>query len=211
LQKNFLMSTELFLAFVLATAALALLPGPIVSLVVANGTSFGTRAALTTVAGSSTGLALLVTGAALGMGSLMALIADWFDYIRWAGAAYLAWLGASRLRRAWTGAEIEPVSMVKGKRWYWQGLVAALSNPKVLLFLGAFFPQFVSQDAAPGPQMAILAVTFVLTASLCDGLYAVVAGTAKSWFTDGRMRFADGFGGCLLICGGMWLALSRRA
>ncbi len=99
------MSFEVFLAFVLATAALALLPGPIVSLIVANGTSFGTRAALTTVAGSSTGLAFLAAGAALGMSSLMALMSDWFDVIRWVGAGYLVWLGAIRLWRAWKGSE----------------------------------------------------------------------------------------------------------
>lgn len=206
------MSLELYLAFVLATAALALLPGPIVSLVVANGTSFGTRAALTTVAGSSTGLALLALGAALGMGSLLALTADWFDYIRWAGAAYLVWLGASRLWRAGTNADREEItSYTAGGRCYWQGLAAALSNPKVLLFLGAFFPQFVNHEAAPGPQLALLAVTFVVTAALCDGLYALLAGRARTWFTEKRMRLADAFGGCLLICGGVWLALSRRA
>lgn len=205
------MSIELFLAFVLATAALALLPGPIVSLIVANGTSFGTRAAFTTVAGSSTGLALMVTGAALGMGSLLALMADWFDYVRWAGAAYLVWLGLSRLWRAWKPMDVEQMPSSGGRRWYWQGLVAALSNPKVMLFLGAFFPQFVNQDAAPGPQLAVLAVTFVVTAGLMDSLYALLAGTARAWFTERRMRLADGFGGCLLICGGAWLALSRRA
>lgn len=205
------MSIELFLAFVVATAALAFLPGPIVSLVVANGTSFGTRAALTTVAGSSTGLALLAAGAAFGMGSLLALMSDWFDVIRWLGAAYLVWLGVSRVWRAWKGSEQVAVSTRSSGRCYWQGLLAALSNPKVLLFLGAFFPQFVNQDAPPGPQLAILAVTFVITAGLCDSLYALLAGSARSWFSERRMRLADTFGGCLLVFGGLWLALTRRA
>lgn len=206
-----MMSVELFMTFVLATAALALLPGPIVSLIVANGTSFGTRAAFTTVAGSSTGLTLMVTGAAFGMGSLLAFMADWFDYIRWAGAAYLAWLGLTRLWRAWRRADIDRIPSGGGRRWYWQGLAAALSNPKVLLFLGAFFPQFVNQNAALGPQLALLAVTFVVTAALIDSLYAFLAGTARVWFTERRMRLADAFGGCLLIFGGTWLALARRA
>ena len=204
------MSLELFFAFVMSTALLALLPGPIVSLVVANGTSFGTRAALTTVAGSSTGLALLVTGAALGMGSLLAIMADWFDYIRWAGAAYLVWLGISRIWRVWKHEPVLPQPQEKGRRWYWQGLVAALSNPKVLLFLGAFFPQFVNHNAAPGPQLALLAVTFVVTAALSDSLYAVLAGTARTWITKQRIRLADTLGGIFLICGGTWLALARR-
>lgn len=204
------MTIEVFLAFVLATAALAFLPGPIVSLIVANGTSFGTRAALTTVGGSSTGLAILAGGAALGMGSLLAFTSEWFDVIRWIGAAYLVWLGVSRLWRSWKGGEDLPMPPANSQRFYWQGMIAALSNPKVLLFLGAFFPQFVNQDASPGPQLAILAVTFVLTAALCDSLYAVLAGSARSWFTERRMRLADSVGGCLLILGGAWLALARR-
>lgn len=204
------MSIEVFFAFVLATAALAFLPGPIVSLIIANGTSFGTRAALTTVGGSSTGLALLAGGAVVGMSSLLAVMSDWFDVIRWAGAAYLVWLGAVRLWAAWKGDEERPVAPASTRRFYWQGLIAALSNPKVLLFLGAFLPQFVNQNAAPGPQLVLLAVTFVVTAALCDSLYAVLAGTAQSWFSEKRMRLADGVGGCLLVLGGAWLALARR-
>lgn len=204
------MSIEFFLAFVLATAALAFLPGPIVSLIVANGTSFGIRAALTTVGGSTTGLALLAGGAALGMSSLLAVMSDWFDVIRWAGAAYLVWLGTVRLWGVWNGGHERPIPPGNRRRFYWQGLIAALSNPKVLLFLGAFFPQFVNQDASPGPQLAILAVTFVVTAALCDSLYAVLAGTAQSWFSEKRMRLADGVGGCLLVLGGAMLALTRR-
>lgn len=205
------MSVELYLTFLLATAALAFLPGPIVSLIVANGASFGPRAAFTTIAGSSTGLALMVAGAAFGMGSLLALVADWFDYIRWAGAAYLVWLGLSRIYTALKHDAGVHMPAGRRQRWYWQGLVAALSNPKVLLFLGAFFPQFVNPEAAAAPQLVLLAVGFLATAILIDSLYAVLAVTARAWFSDRRMRLADGLGGCLLIGGGLWLAFARRA
>lgn len=205
------MSAEVYLAFILATAALALLPGPIVSLIVANGASFGMRAAFTTVAGSGTGLVLMAAVAALGMGSLLAVMAEWFDWIRWAGAAYLVWLGLGRLWRAWKGESMSEPPQSGGGRWYWQGLAAALANPKVMLFLGAFFPQFVNPAAAAGPQLVLLAAGFVVTAVGIDSLYAVLAGTARAWFTAGRMRLADGFGGCLLIGGGVWLALARRS
>lgn len=182
------MSVEAYLAFVLATVALAALPGPIVSLIVANGTSYGTRAAFTTIAGSSTGLALMVTGAAFGMGSLLSIMADWFDYIRWAGAAYLVWLGVSRFWLAWRDGPQDSSIPAGGRHWYWQGLMAALSNPKVLLFLGAFLPQFVNHDATAGPQLLLLAVTFVITAASIDSLYALAAGSARTWFTGRRMR-----------------------
>ena len=95
------MSIELFLAFVLASAVLAATPGPSVSLIIANGTSHGLKAGLLTVAGGISGVVLLVTGATLGMSSVMALVANWFDFLRWAGAAYLIWLGVSRIWKAW--------------------------------------------------------------------------------------------------------------
>lgn len=206
------MSLELYIAFLLASALLALTPGPIVSLVVANGTSYGTRAALTTVAGSTSGLALLVSGAALGMSSVMAFMAEWFDWVRWAGAAYLVWLGAGRLWRAWRDRETAlSTAMAPRRRCYWQGLSVALSNPKVLLFLGAFFPQFVDPQAALAPQLALLAAGFLTTAITIDTSYALLAGSARTWFTRGRMRLADGVSGCLLVCGGIWLAAARRS
>jgi len=207
------MSIELYLAFVLASAVLALTPGPAMSLIIANSTSHGVRAGLTTVAGGSTGLALLVMGATLGMSSVLALMAEWFDVIRWIGAAYLIWLGGRRLYYAFNvkpDGDMQPIKGKKG-RWYWQGLAVTLSNPKVLLFLGAFFPQFVNPNGSLPLQFSLLAVTFVVTMMLIDGGMALVAGSARRWFTGARVRIADGLSGALLICGGLWLAFARRA
>lgn len=208
------MSIELYIAFILASALLALTPGPIVSLVIANGTTFGTRAALQTVAGSASGIGLLVAAAALGMTSVMAFMAEWFDWIRWAGAAYLVWLGLSRLWQVWRRRQpaMPAQTAVSGRdRWYWQGLAAAFINPKLLLFLGAFFPQFVNPQAAAGPQLAMLAAGFLVTAITIDSGYALLAGTARGWFTEKKVRIAESFSGALLICAGVWLALARRA
>ncbi len=208
------MNIDLYLAFILASALLALAPGPAMSLIVANSASHGVRAGLTTAAGGGLGLGLLVAGAALGMSSIMALMAGWFDLIRWIGAAYLVWLGGSRLYRAVKGNR--PLAAMAGRetragRWFWQGLGVALSNPKVLLFLGAFFPQFVNPQADPGGQLAILAATFLATMMVIDCGYAVLAGSARRWFTGARMRIAEGFTGALLIGAGLWLAAVRRA
>lgn len=207
------MSIELYLAFILASAVLALTPGPAMSLIIANGAAHGRSAGLVTVAGNSLGLGLLVLGAVLGMSSVMSLMADWFDLIRWAGAAYLIWLGVSRLARA-LGPEkhaVERLENLPRRRWFAQGLAVALSNPKVLLFLGAFFPQFVSPQGPLGPQFALMAITFLAVVILIDASYALLAGSARSWFTGGRMRLMQGISGCLLIGGGLWLALARRA
>ena len=206
------MSLQLYLAFVLACFVLAITPGPNMSLLIANGTTHGVRAALLTVIGSSLGLSLLVVIAALGMTASMRLMADWFDIIRWVGAAYLVWLGIGRLRSAWRLAGDTDVPLpVKGGRWFWQGAAVSLSNPKVLLFLGAFFPQFIDPVSPAGPQLALLAVTFVLTIAAVDCAVASAAGSARAWFTAQRRRVAEGVSGVLLVCGGLWLAAARRA
>ena len=204
------MTIELFLAFVLASTVLAATPGPSVSLIIANGTSHGVKAGLLTVAGGICGVTVLVTGAILGMNSVMVLMADWFDWLRWVGAAYLVWLGASRIWKVWKHEPIPPQPVISGRRWYWQGLAVALSNPKTILFLGAFFPQFVNQNAPLENQFWLLGVTFIVIMSIIDGTYGVLSGSARAWITEKRIRLADSVTGVLLICGGLWLATARR-
>lgn len=205
------MSMELFLAFVLASTVLGVTPGPNVLLIIANGTSHGRKAGLLTVAGGITGIMLLVAGATLGMNSVMALVADWFDFLRWAGAAYLIWLGTSRIWKAWRRQPADAPPVSSRRNWFWQGFAVSLSNPKILLFLGAFFPQFVNQNAPIAGQLWLLALVFIAIVTVIDCSYALLAGTAKGWITQKRIRLADSITGALLICGGLWLAAARRA
>ena len=92
------MSVQVYLAFVAACIALALLPGPMVTLVIANGLRHGTRAALINIAGAQLGLAIMIGVVAVGLTSLMATMGYWFDWVRFAGAAYLVWLGIKLIR-----------------------------------------------------------------------------------------------------------------
>ena len=87
------MNLELYIAFVAATTVLILIPGPAVSLILATSIGHGSRAALITVAGSSSAIAVLLAVTALGMTSLMVLLSEWFEWLRWAGVAYLVYLG----------------------------------------------------------------------------------------------------------------------
>src|ERR1700745_4493837 len=93
-----MMSMQAYLAFVAACIALALLPGPMVTLVIANGLRHGTRAALTNIAGAQLGLAIVIGIVAIGLTSLMATMGYWFDWVRFAGVAYLVWLGIQVIR-----------------------------------------------------------------------------------------------------------------
>jgi len=205
------MPLELYLAFVLATAILILMPGPIVSLVVAHSLSQGTRSGLVTVAGAESGQVIQLVFVALGMTSLIHFFATWFELLRWAGVAYLVWLGVQRWRRSFGAEPPQAVPAVGARTLFAQGFVVAVTNPKTWLFYAAFFPQFIDPASAPGPQLAILCSSYLAIAATIDGAYALLAGRVRPWLQGGwRARLCDRVTGTLLIGAGVWLALARR-
>src|SRR2546430_7772646 len=118
-----MMSLQAYLAFVIACIALALLPGPIVSLLIANGLRYGTRAALTNVAGAQVGLAIVIGIVAVGLTSLMATMGYWFDWVRFAGAAYLIWLGVKLIWAPVEGVNVDQPSAPPRGGVFLQGFV----------------------------------------------------------------------------------------
>ena len=202
------MSIELYLAFVAACIALALLPGPIVTLVIANGLRHGTRAALTNIAGVQAALTIVIGIVAIGLTSLMATMGYWFDWVRFAGAAYLVWLGIKLIREPVKGLEAEAPPPPRGG-FFLQGFLVALSNPKLLVFFGAFIPQFVDMERDHLPQVAILGITFMIIAGATDAAYGLLAGQARSFFSARRTRLVSRVSGSFMIGGGIWLALTR--
>jgi len=203
------MSLEVYLAYVAACIVLALVPGPVVTLVIANGLRHGTGAALISIAGAQTGLAIVIGIVAVGLESLMATMGYWFDWVRLLGAAYLVWLGVALIRApAVLAVSDAPAAPPRGG-FYLQGLVVLLSNPKVLVFFGAFIPQFIDVNAPRAPQIALLGLTFMLTVAVSDVVYAVVAGRARALVSARRARLIGRTSGAFLIGGGVWLALMR--
>src|SRR5437764_167095 len=182
------MSLQVYLAFVAARIALALLPGPIVSLLIANGLRHGTRAALINVAGAQVGLAIVIGIVAIGLTSLMATMGYWFDWVRFAGAAYLVWLGFKLIRSPVEGIDADAPPPPPRGGFFLQGFLVLLSNPKVLVFFGAFIPQFMDMNQPHLPQVALLGVTFMVTAAMTDAIYALLAGRARRFFSKERTR-----------------------
>jgi threonine/homoserine/homoserine lactone efflux protein len=203
------MSLQLYLAFVAACLALALLPGPIVTLLIANGLRHGTRAALINIAGVQLGLTIVIGIVAIGLTTLMATLGYWFDWVRFAGAAYLVWLGIKLIRTPVEGVEADAPPPPPRGGFVLQGLLVSLSNPKLLLFFGAFIPQFMDMSRDHASQVTLLGVTFMVIAGITDGLYALLAGRARSFFSARRTRLMSRISGGFMIGGGIWLALTR--
>ena len=206
------MPLDLYLAFVLASTVLILLPGPNVTLLVATSLAHGARRALTTLAGTSSAIALQLLITLLGMTSLLVMLAAGFEWLRWAGVLYLLWLGMRQWRAVPVALEDIDPAAVSARRLFWQGFVVSASNPKTLLFYAAFLPQFLDPARPPLPQLLLLSVTFLTLAIVLDGTYTLLAGRLRPWFRGRqRARLRQRLSGALLIGAGLGLALARRS
>ena len=201
------MNWHLFSAFLLITVVLFLTPGPIVTLILATGARQGTRAALLTVGGASTGNALLLALIALGLGWILKTSAEVFDYLRWFGAAYLVWLGIQAWRHAGETSEaIAPAAHVHA----WRGFVVAMTNPKTIAFFTAFLPQFLDPTLPVERQLLVMCVCSVVLGSMLDAGWAMAAGFGRAWFMKPKYNKLLGrLSGLVLIGGGVWLSLVR--
>ena len=202
------MSLELYLAYLVACIVLAMVPGPNVTLLIANGLRYGTRAALLSLAGTQLGLAIVIAIVGAGLATMMATMGYWFDWVRLAGAAYLIWIGIGMLR-AKGGLVAGDAPPPPRGGFFLQGMLVLLSNPKVLVFFGAFIPQFVDMKGDHFSQVALLGATFMAVAGLTDAVYAVLAGRARKFLSARRERLMSRVSGIVMIGGGVWLALTR--
>jgi threonine/homoserine/homoserine lactone efflux protein len=190
---------------------LAIVPGPTVTVIVANSLARGTGAGLAIVAGTQAGFLVMTLVVALGMQALVAFMGWAFDWIKLLGAAYLVWLGWKMWR---SNGELGTARDERTKSRLGmavEGFLVILSNPKALIFLGAFLPQFVDVTQPTFPQVMLLGVFFMLVAGATDAIYAVVAGQARGLLSATRVRLISRVSGLILMGGGVWLALQKRA
>ncbi len=200
------MTLDVWLAFCVASFALAIVPGPTVTVIVANSLRYGAWAGLMNVAGTQLGAAIWLGIAALGLQALIAVMGVWFDALRYVGAAYLIWLGIALLRSKGDLAVAADRARPRGS-FFLQGFVVILSNPKMLVLFGALIPPFLSKGGNAGQETLILGVTFALIAAVSDSLYALAAGRAGTWMTRSRIRVVEIMSGLFLTLGGAWMAL----
>jgi homoserine/homoserine lactone efflux protein len=199
---------EIYLAYIAACFLIAIIPGPTVTVIIANSLKHGARAGLLTVAGTQLGLGLMMVVLVVGLSSVIAAMGWLFDWLRWAGAAYLIWIGYKLLRSPDLGQDGAAAPAPRGG-FFLQGFLVMMSNPKALFWFGAFIPQFVDAKGDYVGQIIVLGVSAMLVALVSDGAYAVLTGRAGSFLSKKRVRLVSRLSGGFLIGGGVWLALTR--
>jgi threonine/homoserine/homoserine lactone efflux protein len=176
------MSIMLF-QFALASLVLIMIPGPDQALITRNAVLLGRRAGLRTMLGGVTGLSLHAVGAAVGVSAVLAASATAFTVVKFAGMAYLLYLGVQLLRshRRGEGTGDDEAPSRGGGHPFLQGLTSNVLNPKVALFFLTFLPQFVPADAAPLPTgLALSAVFAALYLAWFGGVLAIVSLVAST-------------------------------
>lgn len=202
------MSLNLYLTYLAACIVLVIVPGPTVTVIVANSLRYGARAGLLNVAGTQLGLAFMIGIVILGLASLLEAIGWWFEVLRLAGAAYLIWLGV-KLFRSEGALDSDDAAPKPRAGFFLQGFVVLMSNPKIIVLFGALFPQFIDPKGNYLEQVLLLGITAMVTAAVFDSIYAVTAGRAGALLSRARIRLLSRISGGFLIGGGVWLALTR--
>ncbi|MEP7084989.1 MAG: LysE family translocator [Betaproteobacteria bacterium] len=206
------MSVELWLAFVAASTILLIIPGPTILTVISYSVAHGRRANAPLVAAVALGDSTALVFSLLGLGALLKASAFWFTVIKWTGGLYLIYLGVKLMRAGFTAADLSTPA-APGSRWRLFANTYAVTalNPKGMIFFVAFLPQFLNPAADVASQLWLLAVTFVLLATLNATLYAVFAATARRLLASPRAQRRFNFaGGSLLSVAGIWALLARR-
>ncbi len=207
------MSIEVWLAFVAASAVLLIIPGPTILTVISYSMAHGRRANVPLVAAVALGDSTALVVSLVGLGALLATSAFWFTVVKWVGGLYLLYLGIKLLRAGISPTQLAAAA-APSSRWRLFAntyLVTAL-NPKGIVFFVAFLPQFISPAASVTRQLWVLAVTFVVMATVNATVYAVFAGSARRLLASSRaQRSFNVTGGLLLSVAGVWALLAKRS
>ena len=201
------------IAFGIASIALLVIPGPAVIYVLNRSVADGRNAALAGVAGLEIGNFMHVIAATLGLSAIIAASATAFTTIKWAGAAYLVYVGVRTLLVTPTPPDSKSASATARKS-FTQGIVVNTLNPKVALFFLSYLPQFIDPDrGSPALQSFILGTLFVILGSMTDATYALTASALRDRLLSGRaLPFVQRYvAGSVFVALGVVASTARRA
>lgn len=207
------MTLEIWLAFVAATTALLLIPGPTVLLVLSYALSQGKRVAVASASGVALGDLIAMSASLAGLGALVLTSATLFSALKWIGAVYLIWLGIKLLCTPQTkGLEAMAVPESSARQVFFHAAAVTALNPKSIAFFIAFVPQFVKVEQPLLPQFAILITTFVGLAALNALIYALAADKLRQTIRKPQViTWLTRSGGVALIGMGVLTATLRRS
>ena len=178
--------------FVIASAILVLIPGPAVLYIVSTGIGRGRRMALASMLGIETGALFHVAAAAVGLSAVVASSVLAYSLIKYAGAAYLVYLGIKTLRNRDDSNPLKIPGATSARGAFKRGVIVNILNPKLALFFLAFLPQFVVPTrGSVAPQLVFLGLLFISVAIVIDGIYAMTSGMIGNLLNRSQ-RFADG-------------------
>jgi threonine/homoserine/homoserine lactone efflux protein len=206
------MTFEVWLAYLVATTVVLLIPGPTIMLVVSYALTEGRRSVWGTVAGVALGDFTAMTLSFLGLGAVLATSAALFTVLKWLGAAYLIWLGIRMIRaKPAVDGEAADRPVRSQRRMMGHAFAVTALNPKSIAFFIAFLPQFMTPAAPLLPQMVVLGGTFLVLAVVNAAGYALLAGRVRAAVCrPAVLRTVNRIGGGILIGAGVMVAAMRR-
>ena len=190
--------------FLIASFLVVVVPGPTVSLIIANSLKSGMRAGILNVVGTQIGLIILIVLLALGFKAISPFLEDVIKVVRIIGAVYLMTLGYLSFTSKNLSDNSEKMNKFD-KKFILQGLIVILSNPKAFLFLGAFIPQFINISQPIGSQIIYFGILFMVVGAIFDVMYAVVFGKFREIIINKYINILNKLGGTLLFFVGLWL------
>ena len=192
--------------FLIASFLVVIVPGPTVSLIIANSLKSGMRAGILNVVGTQLGLIVLIFLLALGFKAISPFLEDVIKIVRIIGAFYLMILGYLSFTTKNFSENSHSIKKFD-KKFILQGLIVILSNPKAFLFLGAFIPQFIDITQKIENQIIYFGILFMIVGAIFDGIYAVVFGKFREIIINKYIKILNKLGGSLLFFVGFWLLI----
>jgi len=204
-------SLAVLVPYIFASLAISAVPGISVSALISAALGRGLAAGLWQEAGAQLARFTMVLIVAVALQAISGIVSALFDIVKYAGAAYLVWLAWGYLTRRHSLSVEGGAPPLSPWRQTLSGFLVVWSNPKALIFFGAFLPQFVDPHRAAWPQVLVLGLTYMLAAAATDGIYITIVAFARGAITGGRVEIVNRAAGMVLLGAAVWLATLHQS
>jgi len=205
------MNSEILIAYIISSVIIVAVPGPNIILIINDSVKYGMKKSIFTILGIKAGTSLLFFIALSGLAALLSLFSSMFFIIKCIGVCYLVYLGISQIRSSFKTDTLEYTYENENNSFFLKGFFVSVTNPKGLLFAGAFFPQFLNKQIAIGLQIVILCGGFLIISLIIEIFYAYTGEkTGQIFKTERFKRMTDRLSGAFLIMFGIGLSFVKE-